>query len=182
MLKIRLSRTGKNRQPSFRVIVQEHTSAVKGKFIEVLGYYRPAANPKEFKVDLDKIKYWISVGAQPSDSLAVLLKKEGLEGLDKYIAPRNKKRKKTKEDQVAPAAPVAAEAPKAEAPKVEEAAPVEAPVEAPPAEEPKAKEPAAVEEPPKTEEAPTTEPPTEETPTTEETAPAEEPIPEESKS
>ena len=81
MLKIRLSRTGKNSQPSFRVVVQEHTSPVKGKPIEALGYYRPAHTPKEFKINLDRIKHWMSVGAQPSDAIAVLLKQEGIDGL-----------------------------------------------------------------------------------------------------
>ena len=97
MLKIRLSRTGKKKQPSFRVVVQEHTAPIKGKFVEELGYYRPADDPKVFKVNTERIKYWISVGAQPSDSVAVLLKKDGLDGMEKYIEPRDKKRKKKKE-------------------------------------------------------------------------------------
>ena len=78
MLKIRLSRTGKKNQPSFKVVVQEHTAPIKGKFVEELGFYRHAENPKVFKVNMERIKYWISVGAAPSDTLAVLLKKEGL--------------------------------------------------------------------------------------------------------
>ena len=136
MLNIRLSRVGKNRQPSFRVVVQEHTRSVKGKFIEALGYYRPAINPKEFKVNIDRIKYWLSVGAQPSDSMAVLLKKEGVENLDRYIAPRNRKRKskseaKTQANSQPAAAPQAPKAePKAETP-VEAPAPVEVPAEQP---------------------------------------------------
>ena len=85
MLKIRLSRTGKKRQPSFRVVVQEHTAPIKGKFVESIGYFRPADDPKVFSVDLERVKHWLSVGAQPSDTVAVLLKKEGIEGLDKYI-------------------------------------------------------------------------------------------------
>lgn len=94
MLKIRLSRTGKTRQPSFRVLLQEHTSPVKGKFIEEMGYYKPASKSKEFKVDLERIKYWLKFGAQVSDTLAVLLKKEGVENMDQFIAPRNKQHKK----------------------------------------------------------------------------------------
>ena len=96
MLKIRLSRTGKTKQPSFRIIIQEHTSSVKGKFLEEVGYYRPAANPKEVKIDLARVKHWMSVGAQPSDIVAVLLKKQGVENMDVYIAPRNKKHAKKK--------------------------------------------------------------------------------------
>ncbi|MBD3330863.1 30S ribosomal protein S16 [Candidatus Peregrinibacteria bacterium] len=111
MLKIRLSRTGKKSQPSFRVLVQEHSAAVKGgKVVENLGYYKHAADPKEFKVDLDRVKYWLSVGAQPSDTVAVLLKSEGVDGMDKFIAPRDKQRKKKKEVEEAPA-PAAEAAP-----------------------------------------------------------------------
>ncbi len=143
MLKIRLSRTGKKAQPSFRVVVQEHTAPIKGKFVEELGFYRPADDPKVFKVNTDRVKYWISVGATPSDSVAVLLKKEGLEGMEKYIAPRDKQRKKKKEgkkEEKPAAAPPAEEAKPAEAPK--EGAPAEAPKEeAPKAEEPPKEEP-----------------------------------------
>lgn len=105
MLKIRLSRVGKKNQPSFRVIVQEHTSAVKGKFIEELGYYRPATKDKELVLKLDRIKHWIGNGAQPSDSLAVLLKKQGVSGMEKFIAPRNRQKKSKKTVTEATAAP-----------------------------------------------------------------------------
>lgn len=121
MLKIRLSRTGKKSQPSFRVVVQEHTAAIKGHYLESVGFYRPAINPKEFKVDHDRVKHWLTVGAQPSDSLAVLLKKNGFEGMEKFIAPRDKQRKKKKEEEVKAPAPAPAEA-------TPEPAPAEAPV------------------------------------------------------
>ncbi|MBP9771201.1 30S ribosomal protein S16 [Candidatus Gracilibacteria bacterium] len=109
MLKIRLTRIGKNKQPSFRVVLQEHTSPVKGKFIEELGYYRPAATPKEVKFELDRVKHWLKMGAQPSDTIAVLLKKEGIENMDQFIAPRNKKtrNKKAPAVEAAPAVPAA---------------------------------------------------------------------------
>ncbi len=97
MLKIRLSRTGKKGQPSFKVIVQEHTSAIKGgHVIEELGYYLPATNPKKFTVKKERVSYWIGVGAQPSASLAVLLKKDGFSDMDKYLDPASKKAKKKK--------------------------------------------------------------------------------------
>lgn len=109
MLKIRLSRTGKKGQPSFKVIVQEHTAAVKsGKVVEELGYYLPATTPKKFTVKKERVTYWIGVGAQPSPSLAVLLKKDGFSEMEKYLEPALKKAKKKKapaeEPQVAPAA------------------------------------------------------------------------------
>jgi len=96
LLKIRLTRTGKHAQPSFRVVLQEHTSAAKGKFLEAFGSYKPAEKAKTLEVNAERVKYWISVGAKPSDTVAVLLKKNGFEGMDKYIEPRNKKSKKRK--------------------------------------------------------------------------------------
>lgn len=109
MLKIRLSRTGKTKQPSFAIIVQEHSAGVKsGKVVEKVGYYVATKNPKEFKADSARIKYWISKGAQPSDSLAVILKREGYSDMEKYIGQRNKKRKSKKEkSSTAPSQPQA---------------------------------------------------------------------------
>lgn len=132
MLKIRLSRTGKKAQPTFRVVVQEHRAAVKGKFIEALGFYRPTSKPKEFKVDLEKVKHWVSVGAQPSDAVAALLKTEGLSGMEKFMEPRNKKKKSKKAPAEVAAAPAAA-APAQEAsePVAPAAAAEEAPAETP---------------------------------------------------
>jgi small subunit ribosomal protein S16 len=146
MLKIRLSRTGKKRQPSFRVVVQEHTAPIKGKFVEAIGHYLPATENKEFKINTERVKYWLSVGAAPSDSVAALLKKDGLEGMDKFLAPRDKQRKKKKaQAEAAPGTPSETEVaktapePKEEAPKEEakgeEPAPEEAKVEEPKAEE-----------------------------------------------
>jgi small subunit ribosomal protein S16 len=138
MLKIRLSRTGKKSQPCFRVVVQEHTAPIKGKFVEVLGVYRPTSNPKEIKIDLDRAKYWVSVGARPSDTVAVLLRKEGVENMDKFIEPRNKQRKKKKEvpEEEVKAAPAPAPA------EVKEEAPAEEAKEEAPAEEAKEEAPA----------------------------------------
>lgn len=130
MLKIRLSRTGKKSQPSFRLILQEHTASPKGKAKEILGYYLPTMDPKKFEFNQERVEYWLSVGAQPSDSVAVLLKNNGIKNMEKYIAPRNKKRrsKNAPAEEPAPAATPAA----APAPAAEETAPAE---EAAPAEE-----------------------------------------------
>jgi len=116
LLKIRLSRTGKTHQPSFRIIVQEKTMAVKGgNVVATLGHYKPATDPKELVIDLEAVKKWIANGAHPSDTAAVLFKKQGLEGMEKFIEPRNKKRKSKSEPTEAPVAPAAA--PKVEEPK-----------------------------------------------------------------
>lgn len=126
LLKIRLNRTGKKGQQSFRVVVQEHTVSVGGKSLEEVGYYRPATKTKEHKFNVERIKHWISMGAKPSDTVAVLLKKEGMSDMDKYIAPRTQHKKKKseikKEAAAKPTAAPAAAAPKASAP-VEPAGP-----------------------------------------------------------
>lgn len=149
-----MQRGGKKGQPHFRVVLQEHTEPVKREAQEILGAYSPASNPKVFKVDKERVKYWISKGATISDSLAVLLKKDGLEGMEKFIEPRNKKRKKKGEQQTpqasistsstpatAPAAPKAPEAPKA--PAAEPATAPEAPAPAPVEQMPEASTPEA---------------------------------------
>lgn len=138
MLRIRLTRTGKKGQPSFRVVVAEKSKAVKRKYLELLGHYLPATNPKKVELNKERIEYWISKGAQPTDTVAALLKNNGFEGMDKFMEPRNKQKKKKGEQ---PEEEVKAEAaPKAEAggeePKAEEAAPKEeAKAEDKPAEE-----------------------------------------------
>lgn len=111
MLKIRLSRTGRTNYPSYRIVVAEHSDAVKGKFIEILGHYIPNRDPKVLEYDEKKIREWIDKGAKPSDTVASLLKNAGVTGLEKYINPRNKKRKKKNapEEEEAPAAPQAEE-------------------------------------------------------------------------
>ena len=129
------------------MILQEHTSAVKGKFIEELGSYRPVAKDKPFSFNTERVAYWLSKGAQPSDTVAVLLKKQGLKGMEKYIALRNLSRKSKKAVEATPVAPAPAAkaepAPVAEVAPVAEPAPTPAPVEpavepAPATEEPKA--------------------------------------------
>jgi len=106
VLRIRLSRTGKTRQESFRIVVAPHTNAVKGKYIEMLGYYHPATQPKKLEVNKERVQYWIKNGAQPSDSVASLLKRNGFEDMDKFIETRTKKRVSKKGDDKA-AAPAA---------------------------------------------------------------------------
>ena len=101
MLRIRFSRTGKVGQPSFRIVVAEHRAPVKGKYIEILGNYMPARAPKIVTIDKEKIAYWISKGAIPSDSVAGLLKKQGMADMDRYILPRNHKRSKKGEEAAA---------------------------------------------------------------------------------
>jgi len=72
MLKVRLQRVGKKNDPSFRVVVTESRNATKsGKFLEVVGNYDPRKNLRQLKKD--RIKHWISVGAQVSDTVHNIL-------------------------------------------------------------------------------------------------------------
>lgn len=74
---------GRKGQPHYRILVAEHARAVQGKFIEAVGTYKPTS--KEFEALKDRIEYWISVGAQPSQTVARLLKKNGYADMDKFI-------------------------------------------------------------------------------------------------
>jgi small subunit ribosomal protein S16 len=126
LLTIRLTRIGKSAQPSFKLILQEKTSSPKGKALEIMGSYNPKS--KEISFKKDRIEYWISKGAQPSSTVAVLLKRNGMTGMEKYTKIELHQRKKKGEQAAAAAAP-APVAPVAAAP-AKEAAPVEAPVAA----------------------------------------------------
>jgi small subunit ribosomal protein S16 len=75
MVKIRLRRTGKTKQPSYRVVIADSRSPRDGKFIEIIGHYNPIRQPKVLEINADRARYWISVGAQPSDTVTYLLKK-----------------------------------------------------------------------------------------------------------
>jgi len=77
MLRIRLRRVGGKKQPSYRVVVAESTSPRDGKFVETVGFYNPRTEPETIQVKEERVLHWLSVGAQPSDSLVRLLKKVG---------------------------------------------------------------------------------------------------------
>jgi small subunit ribosomal protein S16 len=115
MLKIRLQRTGKRGQAYFRVVVLEHTTKPKGKYLEFLGSYDPHKN--EISVKADRVKYWLSMGAQLSETANNLLVGKGVIEGEKVKVWKPKK-KKEKETAKVKAAPVAASA---EKPQTEEA-------------------------------------------------------------
>ena len=79
MVKIRLTRSGKHKRPFYRVIVADSKSRRDGPFIEILGTYDPIKQPTEIKIDLDKAKYWLDNGAQPTVTALRIMKKAGLE-------------------------------------------------------------------------------------------------------
>jgi len=77
-VKIRLKRMGCKKRPFYRIVVANSTSPRDGRFIDQIGYYDPMTDPSTVKVDADKARMWLSRGAQPSDTTADLLRKEGL--------------------------------------------------------------------------------------------------------
>ena len=78
MVKMRLRRMGAKKQPFYRVIVADERSPRNGRFIEEHGYYNPLTEPATIKIDADKAKEWIKNGAQPTETVKVLLKKAGI--------------------------------------------------------------------------------------------------------
>ena len=74
-VKIRLRRMGAKKNPFYRVVVADSRFPRDGRFIEEIGTYDPGKNPAEVKIDAEKAKKWIAYGAQPTDTVRALLKK-----------------------------------------------------------------------------------------------------------
>jgi small subunit ribosomal protein S16 len=87
MLRIRLSRVGAKKQPSYRVVVADIESKRDGRIVERIGFYNPRVEPLEFTIEEDRALYWLSVGAQPSDAVRRLLEKQGT--LDRLVRLRS---------------------------------------------------------------------------------------------
>ena len=77
-VKIRLRRMGAKKAPFYRVVVADSRYPRDGRFIEEIGTYDPMKDPAEVKVDAEAVKKWIGNGAQPTDTVKALLKKEGI--------------------------------------------------------------------------------------------------------
>jgi len=78
MVKIRLRRAGRKKQPLFRIVVADSQSPRDGKFIEVIGQYAPRAGEQALNLKTDRANYWLDNGAQPSDTVRSLLRKAGV--------------------------------------------------------------------------------------------------------
>jgi small subunit ribosomal protein S16 len=78
MVRIRLMRVGAKGAPSYRVVVADARSPRDGRIIENIGWYNPLTEPSTIQIDGDRAKYWISVGAQPSDPVRSLLSRAGI--------------------------------------------------------------------------------------------------------
>lgn len=75
MLKVKLTRTGKRNQVHYRIVVNEARDKRDGKYVENLGYYAPVQNPKLLEINIERYNYWIGQGAQPTDTVAALVKR-----------------------------------------------------------------------------------------------------------
>ena len=78
MVKIRLRRMGAKKSPFYRIVVADSRYPRDVRFIEEIGTYNPLTNPSTVNVDADAVKTWIAKGAQPTDTVKALLKKEGI--------------------------------------------------------------------------------------------------------
>jgi small subunit ribosomal protein S16 len=76
--KIRLVRKGKRNRPFFRVVAVSDEKDGRGDVLEILGYYDPLPDPAIFEVKEDRVRYWLSVGAKPSQTVEAFLKKKGI--------------------------------------------------------------------------------------------------------
>lgn len=97
MLKIRLQRTGRKGIPFYRIVVAEHKSSVKGKYVAQLGFYNPLVKPWQFKVDAEKAAEWIKKGAKPSNTVARLMKASGIKDMEQFIIEMKDRKKKGEE-------------------------------------------------------------------------------------
>ena len=138
-VKIRLKRMGKIRAPFYRVVVMDSRTKRDGRVIEEIGKYHPTEEPSFIEVDSERAQYWLSVGAQPTEQVAALLKLTGDWGKFKgdkdavstvrvkepkaaFVADEKKKPVlKPKAEAPAKAAPAEAEAPAADAAEAEQA-------------------------------------------------------------
>lgn len=139
MLKIKLIRLGQKNQPHYRFVIQEARTKRDGKYVEKIGHYAPTQSPKLLEIDLDAYRSWLAKGAQPTPTVANLVKR--FESGEPFPARKAKPSKKQLEKAAAAEADAkaAAEAPQEEAAPAEaaetaeavETAETEAPAEAP---------------------------------------------------
>lgn len=108
MLVIRLSRKGRRNFPMYRLQVAENSMPTDGKFVEIVGSYNPTATDQPLEVKKDRVEYWISKGAQPSNTVAKLLNKVGF-NLPVEQGNKAPKKKATAKSEAAKVAPVADE-------------------------------------------------------------------------
>ena len=106
---------GAKKRPFYRIVVANSASKRGGRSIEQIGYYDPLTDPATVKVDADKALLWLQRGAQPTETTADLLRKEGV--MDRFMASKPKAQKAAAAGAAPEAAPEAAEKPKPRARK-----------------------------------------------------------------
>ena len=77
-VKLRLKRMGAKQKPFYRIVAADARSPRDGRFIETVGTYNPVAQPAEIKIDKELVLKWLNNGAQPTDTVASILRKEGI--------------------------------------------------------------------------------------------------------
>ncbi|MCH7765350.1 MAG: 30S ribosomal protein S16 [Candidatus Acidiferrales bacterium] len=78
MLRIRLTRVGKKKQPVYRIVVMEKKRARDSRFVEIVGQYNPRQEPALINLKAERVQYWLSKGAQPSETVRSFLRKNKL--------------------------------------------------------------------------------------------------------
>ena len=78
MIKLRLRRMGAKKRPSYRIVAADSRAPRDGRFIEIIGTYDPLTDPATVKINEERAKHWLSNGAQPTDTVRALLRREGL--------------------------------------------------------------------------------------------------------
>lgn len=91
MLRIRLSRIGKKNYATFRIVVVPQREKQQTRVVEILGHYDPHLTERRYKIDTERAKYWLSVGAQPSETVQRFLVKEGVMPQPKFTRKFSKK-------------------------------------------------------------------------------------------
>jgi small subunit ribosomal protein S16 len=99
MLKIRLKRIGKKKQPSYRFVIAQASRSRDSKTVEEIGFYNPMTKPSTIKLDKEKAKSWLEKGAQPTDTVAQIFVREGLLKKIKKGSKESQGKKKKKEKQ-----------------------------------------------------------------------------------
>ena len=79
-VKMRLRRMGQKKAPFYRIVVADSRSPRDGRFIEQIGHYNPMTNPAEVEIDAEKATQWLKNGAQPTETVRTLLKKQNIIG------------------------------------------------------------------------------------------------------
>jgi len=76
LVKIRLRRVGAPKQPSYRIVAADSRAPRDGRFLEILGHYNPRTEPATLEMKEERVRYWLSQGAQPTEAVARLLKQK----------------------------------------------------------------------------------------------------------